>query len=285
VPATPRLAIDLSGNSIRVLHGTMGGQMRCGVAALPDGASIGGKVAEPAVVAQSLKQLLARTEITESRALVAVSDAVATFRILDLPPAASDRDVGAAVAHELPLDPERIATRWTDVVATPDTRVVYAVAWDRALMKSITDTVKLAGLDAVVVELKSACLARAVTEPSCVVVDLASDPIEIVLIDRHMPRIWHSVDLKTPGSDDIASALSAPLHSVLRFYKRGPDTAFTGSSPVFVSGEQVLSPQALDHLAELVHQPVRPLPEPPRVPPHVRHSTYLTCLGLIMRRN
>ena len=37
-------------------------------------------------------------------------------------------------------------------------------------------------------------------------------------------------------------------------------------------------------LAELVGQPVQALPVPARVPPHVRHSTYLACLGLLMRR-
>lgn len=259
--------------------------MRCGAASLPDGASIGGKVADPHVVAQSLKLLLARTEINETRAMVAVGDAVATFRILHLPAASTDREVDAAVSRELPLDPERIATRWTDVTASRDRRVIYAVAWDRALVKSVTDTVKLAGLDAIVVDLKSACLARTVNEPSCVIVDLTSDMVEIVLVDQHMPQIWHSFELKVPISDDIAPALAPGLHSVLRFHKRRPEADFKSTSPILVSAEQELPPQVFGHLAELVHQPVRPMPEPPRIPPYVRQSTYLTCLGLIMRRS
>jgi hypothetical protein len=263
----------------------MGGAMRCGTASLPEGASSGGKVLDPAVVAQYLRLLLARTEIAETHAVVAVGDAVATFRILRLPAAATDREVDAAVSHELPLDPERLATQWVDVTTTRDRRVIYAVAWDRALVKSITDTVKLAGLDAAVVDLKSACLTRTVSEPSCVILDLSSNPVEIVLVDEHMPQIWHGFDLKVPVSEDIAPALAAPLNSVLRFHKRGREAGFKATSPILVSGEQELQPQVLTHLSELVHQPVRLLPEPPRVPPYVRHSTYLTCLGLIMRRN
>lgn len=263
----------------------MGGQMRNGTAVLPNGAARGGKVVEPQVVAQTLRQLLARTEIGEARALVAVGDTVATFRILHLPPQATDREVDAAVAHELPLDPERISTRWTEVTATQDRRVVYAVAWDRALVKNVTDTVKLAGLEATVVDLKSACLARTVAEPSCVILDLVSDPVEIVLVDRHMPQISHSVELKVPVGEDFAPALAPAIHSVIRFFKRGPEADFKATSPILVSGEQELPAHVLSHLAELIDHPVRALPSPPRVPPSVRHSTYLACLGLIMRRS
>jgi hypothetical protein len=285
VPAvTSRLAVDLSGGLIRVLDGTMGGPMRCGSAGLPAGAMEGGKIKDPGAIAQALKQLLARTEITETRALVAASDAVATFRILDLPPAATEKEVGAAIARDLPLDPERMATMWLDLATTEGRRTVYAAAWDRAMVKDVTDTIKMAGLDATVVDLKSACIARAVAEPSCVVLDLSADPVEIILIDGMVPQLWHSFDLKVPLGEDVAPALAPPLRSVVRFYRRRQDSTFGPSSPILISAEQVLPVQVINRLAELVEQPVMTLPAPPRVPPHVRHSTYLTCLGLIMRR-
>jgi hypothetical protein len=46
----------------------------------------------------------------------------------------------------------------------------------------------------------------------------------------------------------------------------------------------MVPPDLVAELAGLVGQPVRMLPAPARVPAHVRHATYLTCLGLIMRR-
>jgi hypothetical protein len=269
---------------IRVLDGTMGGPMRCGSAGLPPGAMDGGKVKDPNAVAQVLRQLLARTEITETRALVAANDAMATFRILDLPPASTEKDVGAAVAKDLPLDPERMATTWFDLGTTEDRRTVYAAAWDRSLVKDVTDSVKLAGLEATVVDLKSACVARTVTYPSCVVVDLSADPVEIVLIDDHVPQLWHTFGLAVPLSEDIAPALAPPLRSVIRFYRRRAHSTFGPSSPILISAEQVLPVQVINRLADLLEQPVMALPAPSRVAPHVRHATYLTCLGLIMRR-
>ena len=283
-PETSRLAVDLSGSSIRVLEGNLGGPMRCGSAALPDGAASGGRIIDPVAVGQAIKQLLARTEITTTRALVAAGDAVATFRVLYLRGLPTDSDVGAAVARELAFDPERLETAWQQVFATEDGCAVYAVAWDRAMVNTITDTVKHAGLDATVLELKSASLARTVADASCVILDLASDPAEIVLVDRHMPRLWHGFQLEASMADDLAAALAPPLRSVIRFYKRGRDSGFGPHSPVLVSGEQGLSAHVLAELEELVNQPVQALAAPPRVPPNVRHSTYLACLGLIMRR-
>jgi hypothetical protein len=283
-PPTIRLAIDLSGTSIRIVEGTIGGSMRSGSAVLLDGGSTAGNVTDPAAVARALKPLLARTEITQTRALVAASDTLATFRVLDLPPASTTKEVDAAISRELPFDPQRTATRWLDLESSAGARVVYAAAWDKALLKNVTDAVRLAGIEPVVVELKSASVARAVPVPTCVVVDVSSEPAEVILIDRHLPQVWHSFPTRDSLGDGAAPILAAPLRSILRFYRRRTDRDFGRDAPVYISGEQTLSSHALSELSTLINQPVQALPAPPRVPPHVRHSTYLTCLGLLMRR-
>jgi hypothetical protein len=262
----------------------MGGTMRCGSGGLPVNAITGGRVRDRAAVTQALKQLTARTEITETRALVAVSDAVATFRILRMPPATADKDVTALMSKELPLDPERLATRWFEVGRPEQERVVYAAAWDRELVKEVGEAVHQAGLEPVVVELKSASVARATAVASCIVVDLTSDPVEIFLLDRHLPQLWLSVQPSASAGDDLLEALAAPLRSVLRFHRRQIGHELPSSSPVLVSGEQAMSAQSLDRLAEQTQHPVMPMPAPARVPGNVRHATYMTCLGLLMRR-
>jgi hypothetical protein len=278
------LAVDLSGGLIRFVNGVMGGPMRSGSAGTPSGAVAGGRVQDPAGVGIVLKQLLARSEITETRALVAASDAVATFRVLKLPPAATDNEIDSAVSRELPLDPSRMATRWMDLQRGAAVREVYAASWDRAQVKNVTEAARLAGLEATVVELKSTCTARAVSEAACVVLDMSSDPMEAILIDGCVPQVWHSFRADASLGDDLVPALAAPLRSVLKFYKSRRGTNFGSQCPVLISGEQMLSTDVVAKLAELVDHPVQPLPMPARVPPEIRHTTYLTCLGLLMRR-
>jgi hypothetical protein len=281
---TTRLAIDLTGGLIRVVDGALGGKMRCGSGGTPAGSLVDGKVLDVSAVGSALRQLLARTEINDTHALIAASDAVATFRVLKLAPAASDQDVDAVVARELPFDPERMATRWIDVSSGPNQRVVYAVSWDRSLIKNITDAARFAGLDPVAVDLKSACVARAVATPACVLLDIASSPAEIVLIDGHVPQVWHSFQLNGAVGDDIGPFLAGPLRTVLRFYERRRDTEFDPAAPILIAGEQVLSSRATAALNQQLEHPVAQLPIPARVPPDLRYTTYLTCLGLLMRR-
>jgi len=258
--------------------------MRSGTATAPAGALVGGRVRDPTAVGIALKQLLARNDITETRALVAANDAVATFRVLRYPAAASDAEVDSAIARELPLDPSRMATRWVEVPQSHDLREVYVASWDRAEVKNIVDATKLAGLDPSVVELKSTCVARAVTEPSCVVLDLSAEPMDATLIDHCVPQVWHNFHADITQDDNVAAALAAPLRSVLRFYKSRRDTEYGPHCPVLITGEHVLPTHVVARLSELVDHPVQPLPMPARVPADIRHTTYLTCLGLVMRR-
>lgn len=279
-----RLAVDLSGSVLRVVEGAIGGPMRCGSGGFQVGALVAGNVQDAQAVGQALKQLIARTEITETRALVAVSDAVATVRLLNLPLDATDPDVTAMVAKELPLDPEKLATRWVDLPGRDGQRTVYAAAWDRTLLKGLVDSVKAAGLEPVAAELKSVCVARTTPEDSSIVVDLTAEPAEIILIDRWVPQLWYRLQSGPQATDDAAGALAVPIRSVLRFYRRHHGHDLAAVSPVFISAEQELSGPTLDRLAMLLEHPVRTLPAIPRVPPDVRYATYLTCLGLMMRR-
>jgi hypothetical protein len=286
VPAPEsRLAVDLSGGLIRVLEGVMGGPMRSGSAGTPTGAIVDGRLQDPSGVGTALKQLLARNAIMETKAFVAVSDAVAAFRVLKFPPGATNTEVDSAVARELSLDPARMATRWVEVRRTPTMREVYATAWDRALVKNATEAARLAGLDPIVVELKSACVARVVPELACVLLDTSSVPMEVFLIAGGLPQVWHCFHADASLGNDLAPALAGPLRSVMRFNRRRRDTEFGHDSPVFIAGEQMLPTQVVASLSHMLEHPVLELPIPSRIPPELRYATYLTCLGLIMRRS
>jgi Type IV pilus assembly protein PilM len=263
----------------------MGGPMRCGSGGTPAGSIEHGKIVDVEGVASALRQLIARAEIQENRALIAASDALAVFRVLKFATSTTEQSIDSAVAKEFPLDPERMATRWTEVHSNGQQRIVYAAAWDRAQVRKVADTVKLAGLEPVVIDLKSACIARAVSEPACIVLDLSSDPAELFLIDSHLPQVWHSFKIDVPPGEDLGPALAAPLRSALRYYLRKKDSDFGSRSPILISGEQVIPSNVLAALSHALEHPVEPLLGPTRVPEEVRHATYLTCLGLIMRRD
>jgi hypothetical protein len=260
--------------------------MRCGETTLPQGSFEGGRVVDVESAARAVRQVLARTEITASRALIAVSDAIASFRILTFPPAASDVEVDKGIRSELPAVSPKMALRLVEVPTGRPERTIYATVWDRTYIQSIADIVKQAGLEPSAVELKSLSLARAVPLPACVVVDVSGDPAEVVLIDEHLPRVWHGFQIKPTDKNDLAASVADGLRPLLQFYERR--TARTGSfgpdAPILLRSEQVLPDQIMKRLIQFTGHPVHPIPQPARIPVEIRHEPYLTCIGLIMRR-
>ena len=123
----------MSSETLRIVEGLPGGQMRCGEAGAPPGSMQGSRVLDAAAVGQALRQLVARTEITTSRALIAAGDAVASFRVITFPRSATDADIDAAVKSQLDLGTNKMAHRYLEVpVAASDERAVFAAVWDRA---------------------------------------------------------------------------------------------------------------------------------------------------------
>src|SRR4029077_1133540 len=157
-----RLAVDLSGGTLRVLEGTPGGPMRCGESAAPAGALEGGRVLDAPALGQALRQLLARSDITTTRALIAASDVIASFRLLNFPKGTSDADIDAAVKVQLNLGSDRMAARHIEVAGNRDDRTIFAAVWDRQQVQTIASAVRSAGLEPAAVDLKSLCVARAI---------------------------------------------------------------------------------------------------------------------------
>jgi hypothetical protein len=270
---------------IRVLEGNPGGPMRSGEAPAPPGSMTGGSVTDSGAVAKVLRQLLARTEVTETRALIAASDSLASFRVLSFASEASQQEIETTVQRLLPTDSGRMGLHRHHIGRNGSGTTVYAVAFDRGAIQALAATARLAGVEPVAVELKSISVARVAPIASCVVLDLSVEPAEVFLIDASLPRLWHSFRAKLENGEDDVSKIAAGLRTVLNFYKRPPSGATFGPAvPVLISGDNSLPSHAVAALQGMIGHQVYALPVPARVSAGIRHGNYLACLGLIMRR-
>src|SRR5256712_4018482 len=251
--SSPRLALDLSGGMLRVLEGMPGGPMRCGEGVAPPGALEGGRVLDLDSLSQAVRLLIARTDISATRALVGGSDAIASFRLLTFPKAPSDSGIDASVKGRVNLGSDRMAMRHIEVQAAPDERTMFATVWDRNQVNAIAAAARQAGLEPVAVDLKSLCVARAIPVSSCILLDMSTDPCEAILIEDRIPRAVHSFRVESGG--DLGLGLSNGLKPVLAFQRRSGTDGFRPNSPIPVPAEQ--DPPA---------PPPRPPPHPPRSP-------------------
>ena len=265
-----------------MLEGLPGGPMRCGELSVPDGAMEGGRIVDAIAVGNTLKLLMARTEVMSTKALIAASDVIASFRVLSFPDGTSDDAIEMAVRNQLPAADQRLAVRRVAILSDRPGRTVYATVWDREQVNAIAESARVAGVDPTVVDLKSLCVARAVPLVACIVLDVSVVPHEILLIEDHIPRVWHSFSL--PAEGDLAAGLAAGLKPVLGFYRQVAGTAFPAGAPIVIRSDQPPASFMSARLAELCGRPVEGLPRPARVDPDLRFGPYLACVGLVMRR-
>jgi hypothetical protein len=278
-----RLAVDLSSGILRVLEGMPGGPMRCGEAASAAGVLEGGRVLDPAALGQALRQLVARSEIISTRALIAASDTIASFRVLTFPKETSATEISIAVKGHVSATSDRMSVRHLEVLTGREERTVFATMWDRSQVQAIETAVRQAGLEPVAVDLKSLCVARALSEDSCIVLDMSVAPYEAILIADRIPRVWHTFKVESGG--DLALSVMNGLKPVLEFQRRMGSSSFGPESPILVRADQSLPSLLTGRMEQITGRQVLPLPQPPRVDPDIRYAPYFTCLGLIMRRS
>jgi len=282
VPA-PRLAIDLSSDTLRVLEGSFGEPVRSGEAAVPVGAMDGGRVVDVAAVGQALRTVVARSNISANRALIVVSDALASFRVFTFPNSATEAEINAHVSAELNLGSDRLASRHVEVPISQQEKTVFAAVWDRVQVDTIARATRAAGLEPIVADLKSLCLARAVGVETCILIDTTAEPAEVVLIDRRVPRVRHTFKVGSDGHS--AQPMVEAVRAVVSFHLRSAGTGLTSASPILVRSVPPLSSLEASQLAGATGRPVEPVGHPARVDSDLRLGPFLACLGLMMRRN
>lgn len=256
--------------------------MRSGEAAAPPGSMDGGRVVDAPAVGQALRTLVARSDITANRALIAVSDALASFRVLTFPNSASDAEIDTHVSTALNLGSDRLASRHVEVAVSRTERTVFAAVWDRAQVEGIVRAARAADLEPIAVDLKSLCLARAIGVETCLLIDTTTDPGEVVLIDQRVPRVRHTFKVG-PDGDSTLAALEA-LNAVVGFHRRSASTGLTHISPILVRSARPLSSLEVSRLADASGRPVEQVGHPARLHRDVRFEPFLTCVGLMMRR-
>ena len=112
-----RLAIDLSGNTVRMLAGSVGGRMKAAEAKVPASVMSDGLVLNSASLAPIIKELAAQVDGKEGKAAIAASDSLASFRIINVAKDATDAKVESLVRAQLPLDGNRMGMQRVEVAA------------------------------------------------------------------------------------------------------------------------------------------------------------------------
>jgi type IV pilus assembly protein PilM len=233
-----------------------------------------------------------RVQVTEvvkpGKVIAGINGINCLHRLLTLPELPKDL-LSEAVKREaarvfgVPL--EELYLFWQVLPSLRGETVVYLVALPRDTVDNLISTLLKAGFKPYLMDLKPLALARTITEPNAIVVDVQPCSLDIVIMINRIPQVVRSIPLPREASlEDRMPVIGEELSRAILFYDSShKDKPIGADVPLLVSGELAEREDIWSLLLDERERPVRVLPSPLEAPEDFPHSQYLTNIGLVLK--
>jgi len=249
----------------------------------------GNVIIKEAEVAARLKLLLKSQKVSPKKAIVGLSGLRCLSRPLilpQLPKAMLDEAVISAAKTALPVELEELYLSWQTIPAPEGKTQVFLVAVPRRTVDALLRVLRQVGITPSFLDIKPMALARAVKEPTAIIVDAHPAEFDIVIMAGGVPQPIRTVSF--PGE-----ALTWPaklpmirdeLDRTIKFYNaNNPENPLDSGVPIYVSGELAEESELWQSLSDDLGHPASPLPSPLTYPEQFSAGRYMVNIGLALK--
>jgi type IV pilus assembly protein PilM len=241
-------------------------------------------------VAAKLKETFASAKIG-NRVIVGLSEPGSLYRIITLPKL-PDTILAEAVKREaervIPLPQNEIYLAYQIIASRQDDMQIFLAAFSRNTVDTLINTLNLAGIKPVSLDLVPLALCRAVDRPTAIVVSLRSSNFEIAVMVDRIPQVIRSLSLPGEAESliDKLPTIAEELERTISFYNSGhTDNPLDSTVPVFVDGELAQSSDTWTSLVGNLGNTVTPLPSLLQAAADFDHNNYTVNVGLSFKEN
>lgn len=280
------LYIDDSGIHLLVVRGRAVKKYAC--LPLEPGMVDGGVIVKEAEVAGIVRKLLKSQKVRARKVVAGLSGQLCLTRPMTLPQLPRSM-LAEAVMREakrvLPLSLEQFYITWHIVAAPPGKIQVFLTAVRCQNADALVKSLRLAGLNPHIMDLKPLAIARLVREGTAVVVDVQPTEFDIIIMSDGVPQPIRTVSF--PGEvyswQEKLPVIKAELERTVNFYNsNSPDKHITPDVRVYVSGELSARTELCESLASALGNPVLPLTSPFAFPADMDCGDYLVNIGMAL---
>jgi len=178
---------------------------------------------------------------TGNRVVAGISGINCLYRNLTLPrlpkdvlPEAVRREAGRVLG--VPV--EQLYISWQPMPSSPDETRVFLVAASQDAVDALVATLRKAGLNPYLIDIRPLALARAIPQESAILLDVQDSSLDVVVkVGRH-PEVMRSVALgRTRSAEDSTSLGRQEVDRAVSFYNSvHADAPLAGEVPLLVSG-------------------------------------------------
>ncbi|HLE81013.1 MAG TPA: pilus assembly protein PilM, partial [Dehalococcoidia bacterium] len=246
-----------------------------------------GTVVDRQKLSQAIGDLFQSHGVANGKVVMAISGINAFYRLISQPPVPSDMLAEAAkreAERVMPVPLSELHLSYQVLSSSKIESVLGLVGLPRIPTEAQVETLRMAGLNPYVMDIKPLALVRAVSEPEAIFIEVQEATFDIVLTVDGLPQIIRSLSFprsSLPWPEKV-TAITEELDRTVKFYNSAhKDRPLKTTVALFVSGE--IDGQGEELLRQRLGYESRALPEPPFAVDGLDLRRYLVNLGLALK--
>jgi Tfp pilus assembly PilM family ATPase/Tfp pilus assembly protein PilN len=284
------VALNISSQKIKILS-LKGKSVKTWASAdLPAGLVRDGMIMQPQAVGEAINSLFKSTGTSKSNVIVSVAGLSFTYRFISLPRmkrSLLEEAILRAAKKEISLPLDELYVSWQTIHSNGNEQEYFIIGVPRSQVDAAVQTLKIAGIDPYLMDLRPLALARTANRSDAIVVSMEPDCFDIVFITHGLPTVIHTISPRSEGAhlEDNIHRLADELTKTAAFYQSNhPDTKLNESTPLLLTGELAAEVAVGGMLQSEIEYPIERLIPPVEFPDSLPISSYATSIGLATKR-
>jgi type IV pilus assembly protein PilM len=227
---------------------------------------------------------MAAQGITERRAVVSISGIHSIYRVVNIPKLPKnlmDEAAKREMERLMPVSLNELYTSWQAINVSDIDTVICLVGMPRNTVDAMLETLRQAGLQAEVMDVRPLALARVADERDALIINIQPFGFDIVVMIDGIPELLRSLPFPADAAspDEKIAEVKEELERTVGFYNSShKGSEITNRMAVFVSGELGAM------LAGALEYRGKPLPQLLMYTDSLNTSEYAANIGLALRQ-
>ncbi|MFW6125894.1 MAG: pilus assembly protein PilM [Chloroflexota bacterium] len=261
---------------------------RWGMVPLEEGAVRDGVILDEEAVVGKLRDMWISQQVGSRRVVAGISGINCLYRVLtfpELPDSLLPEAVNREAARTLGIPMDQVYVSWQRIGSRGEEARVYLAAAPRNAVDRLIRTLRRAGLNPAIMDLRPLAIARTTTEQNALLLDLQPASLDIVVRMDGNPAVVRSVSLprEDPLEEKVPIIREELRRAVTFFNASHPEQPVGPDVPLLVSGELADQEEAWPRIAGGETRPVKPLPPPVDTPRDFPAHEYTANIGLAFK--
>jgi len=249
-----------------------------------------GVIVDETGVGDKIKELLTDQKVNAIKVITGLSGLHSLFRLITLPPLTKSL-LADAVRLEaekvMPVPLAQLYLSWQVIpTAADEATQVFLASFPRDIADTLIRTLRHAGLDPYLIDLKPLALARVVDRPTAIIADVQPTEIEIIVMVDRIPQLIRTVALPAePKSRRNSLAITKEeLEKTIKFYNTShSDKPLDPDVTIFTSGDLAIESETDQFVIGDLKFPTMPLASPLKCPEGLPAARFMVNIALALK--